>query len=152
MPQSNISNNKHAWSDRNRFITPFIVPNSTIIDYGCGHKDILNYYTPKDYVGLDLNPDADVIVDLNEYEPIRTNYDYALVLGVLEYLEDPFTFLNKVKNTANTFIILNYLKSKKKNIWKQTFTLDQVTTEYHKIFNKVLNYKVKNKYDIFICT
>lgn len=147
-----LSNNKHAWSDRNRFITPFIVPNSTIIDYGCGHKDILNYYTPKDYVGLDLNPDADVIVDLNEYEPIRTNYDYALVLGVLEYLEDPFTFLNKVKNTANTFIILNYLKSKKKNIWKQTFTLDQVTTEYHKIFNKVLNYKVKNKYDIFICT
>lgn len=144
--------NKHAWSDRDRFITPFIVPDSTIIDYGCGHKDILNYYTPTDYIGLDLNPDADVIVDLNEYEPIHTDYDYALVLGVLEYLEDPFTFLNKVKNTANTFIILNYLRSKKKNIWKQTFTLDRVTTEYNKIFNNVLNYKVKNKYDIFICT
>lgn len=143
--------NKHSWSHRDIFVTPFLRPNSTIIDYGCGHKDILNYYKPSNYIGLDLNLDADVIINLNEYVPQFFNYDYALILGVLEYLDKPFDFLNTVKDTANEFIILNFLRETKKPEWNQTFTLQQVTKEYNKIFDTVLNYKVLNKYDIFLC-
>jgi hypothetical protein len=142
---------KHSWSHRDKFVVPFLQTNSSVIDYGCGHKDILNYYTPKNYIGLDLNPDADVIVDLNKYIPKYSGYDYALVLGVLEYLDKPFEFLNLVKNTAKTFIILNFLREQKKPEWQQTFTLEQVMQEYNNIFDSVLNYKVINKYDIFLC-
>ena len=145
-------NNKHTWSDRDRFIIPFLKENCSIIDYGCGHKDILNYFQPKEYFGIDLNPVADLIVNLDEYKPIHFGYDYGLILGVLEYLDKPFDFVNKVKDTADTFIILNLLRDKKKPIWKQTFTLDQVIKEYENIFSQVLNYKIKNKYDIFVCT
>lgn len=144
--------NKHPWSNRDRFVVPFLIPNSTIIDYGCGYKDILNYYSPKEYLGIDLNPTADVVADLNTYIPVHFNYDYGLILGVLEYLEEPFKFIDKVKDTANTFIILNFIRDKKKSVWKQTFTLDQVTAEYENIFDQVLNYKIRNKYDIFVCT
>ena len=144
--------NKHSWSQRNKFIVPFLNEQSSIIDYGCGHKDILNYYKPTKYLGIDLNPSADIVVDLNNFEPIYFGYDYGLILGVLEYLNNPFTFLNKVSTTADKFIILNFIRGKRKKAWKQSFSLDQLLEEYGNVFNSVLNYKVNNKYDIFLCS
>lgn len=141
----------HSWAGRNKYIIPFLQKNSSIIDFGCGNKNILDFYTPKKYFGIDINPNADLIIDLNNYNQDYSGYDYALVLGVLEYLDKPFEFLRKIKNSADTFIILNLCTNKKKKVWKHAFDAKNLNLEYQMIFKNIVHYKT-SRYDIFICT
>jgi len=138
------------WQKRNIFVSELMTKNKSVIDYGCGDKSFLKYYTPSEYLGIDLNPKADIIADLETYTPKSKVYDYALILGVLEYLDSPFEFVQKVSSTAETIIILHLFKVNRKKEWTNNFNKEQVIEEYSKVFKQVLHIK-HNQYDIFVC-
>lgn len=128
-----------VWTERNKWISLHIPENSTVIDWGCGNKDTLRYIkSPKKYLGIDRHPCADIVIDLNNNLPIiNDHYDIGLVLGVLEYLDNPNDFLKNIKKTADKFIILS-LPNRKKPEWNNNFTVEQFQNLLIPIWNEVL--------------
>lgn len=141
---------KTAWSGRNRKIAKLLHDSrfrGSILDLGCGDKDVLRYLRPKqqptEYLGLDRVPPADIIIDFNTqtYAPPKV-YDLGLVLGVLEYLEDPWNFLEHYKQYANRWIILTSYSQRKPNkglkaTWKQRILPMDDTENFQKVFKNV---------------
>lgn len=80
------------WDDRTRLLASFIEPNSSVIEFGAGRlalKEMLPpgcTYRPADIVAR--SPDT-LVFDLNgEYPELSSRYDYAVLSGVLDYVED----------------------------------------------------------------
>jgi hypothetical protein len=117
---------KHRWNLRTKQVADLILPNSTILDIGCADKDFLNFYKAKDYLGIDKTDKADIQLDLDQdiYVPYK-NYDYCLILGVLEYLDYPDKIVNFYKKYADATIILFSNKKSKKALWKNFFSKEQ---------------------------
>lgn len=140
-----------VWTERNIWVKNFIPDNSSVIDWGCGDKDILRYISPSKYIGIDINPKADIIADFNIKVPkLFSTYDIGLVLGVLEYLNDPEYFLRSIKPTANKFLILT-LPSLIKPSWKQSFTDRQIESLLSKIWTNIST-ETDGQYLLNICT
>lgn len=140
-----------AWTERNIWIKNFIPNNSSVIDWGCGDKDILRYITPSKYIGIDMNSKADIVADFNiEVPKMFSVYDVGLVLGVLEYLNDPEYFLRSIKPTANRFLILT-LPSLTKPAWKQSFTARQIESLLSTIWTDIST-ETDGQYLLNICT
>lgn len=138
------------WAKRNIYLKEFLSFDNTVVDFGCGDKSILNYYTFKEYIGLDKNNNADVIIDLNTAFTLPKVYDIGLVLGVLEYLDNPRNFLKNIQAYANTFIILIMPRNKPKKGWKQSFTKDHFSDLLKDIFTNV-KFAHAGKYFIANC-
>ena len=89
----------HAdWEERTALVASFIRPNTSVIELGCGTrrlKDLL----PEDclYVGFDLQ-DFDVE---KEWPDFAVVYHYAVLTGVLEWLQDPFYVLKQASYVAD---------------------------------------------------
>ena len=108
------------WAARNIIFKDYDIENKSIIDFGCGDKSICNYLNFSNYVGYDLNPKADYNIDFNSNFTITHTADIGLVLGVLEYLDDPnafiendyfkFEFFNASKNNDEIFMISGFNK------------------------------------------
>jgi len=115
---------KNPWSERNAFLKSFIPDDISIVDIGCGNKEILDFCKPSKYLGIDILPDADLIMNLDFPFSLKEKYDLGLVLGVLEYLDDPDYTLSQIKDYADKFIFLT-CAAKKKQEWKQSFNKEQ---------------------------
>lgn len=127
-----------VWSERNNWIKNFIPNNTSVVDWGCGNKDILRYISPSKYTGIDQNEFADIQADFNIEIPILfSKYDVGLVLGVLEYLQDPDYFLRSIKPTADIFIILCLSNKRKKLEWKNNFTKEDFNNLLIPIWDRV---------------
>lgn len=101
-----------SWTDRNKIIASNILPNSNILDLGCGHKDLLNYITPKTYLGIDYNDVADLSINFNlDFTLPDENWDYIVCSGLLEYLNDIPKFLLTIKHHAKRYIISYWSKN-----------------------------------------
>lgn len=116
---------KNPWSERNFFVKNYIPDNISIVDFGCGNKEILDFCRPKKYLGIDLVDTADLILDLNKNFELNEVFDLGLLLGVLEYIENPNFTLENIKKFAKTFVILT-LPVKIKKEWRQAFTEDSI--------------------------
>ncbi len=131
---------KNPWSDRNNFIKDYIPDNVSIVDFGCGNKEILDFCNPTKYLGIDITNDADLKIDLNNTFSLNETYDLGLLLGVLEYVKDPSFTLNNVKKYAKKFIIVS-LPVKKKNEWNQAFTEGSISLLLNDHFSNVNHYR-----------
>jgi len=98
------------WTLRNKEISTFLLPNKKILDMGCGGKDFLKYYQPSIYLGVDVIPGADLIIDLDtDFEnKIQNDWDYVINSGILEYLENIESYLKKIKHLGKTFVFTWY--------------------------------------------
>lgn len=94
------------WAPRNIIFKDYNIENKSILDFGCGDKSICNYLTFSSYIGYDINPKADYNIDFNRDFNIEHTGDVGLVLGVLEYLDDPHMFVEKIKTSCDRFIIM----------------------------------------------
>ena len=140
-----------AWTERNTWIKQFIPQLASIIDWGCGNKDILRYITPRKYLGIDQTEFADINADFNLGIPkINDHYEVGLVLGVLEYLDDPKEFLELIKPTADTFIILVLSNKRKKEEWTNCFSSDDFTNLILPLWEKV-SFERNGNYILAIC-
>ena len=91
------------WEHRNRLISKMMLPNKTVVDLGCGSKNLLKFYTPTKYLGVDGIPSADLIMDLNTNFTLPTGWDYAVNSGILEFVIRPDLYLEKIKNISNEY-------------------------------------------------
>ena len=131
---------KNPWSDRWAFVKDYLDNGTSIIDFGCGNKEVLDYITPSNYLGVDHLPTADLIADLNYPLRLSGHYDVALLLGVLEYVTDPDLTLSYISHYADKFIVLSLI-AKKKNEWSQSFTDQSIDRLLHTQFAKVAHYR-----------
>lgn len=131
---------KNPWSERNIFVKEYIPENMSIVDFGCGNKEILDFCNPPKYLGIDLTDDADLKIDLNENFTLKETYDVGLLLGVLEYVKDPNFTLENVKQFAKKFIVVS-LPVKKKKEWNQAFTEESIDSLLKLHFKNVIHYK-----------
>jgi hypothetical protein len=134
---------KHVWYNRNEFVAEYIPANVSIVDFGCGNKEILDFCTPTKYLGIDICDQADLKFDLNIELTLNEKYDLGLALGLLEYVKDPNFTLSNIKKYVRKIIVLT-LDVKKKNEWLQTFNQDQISSLMHTHFKNVLHYRHGN--------
>jgi hypothetical protein len=131
---------KNPWSQRNLFVKDYIDDNISIIDFGCGNKEILDFCHPSRYLGIDVVDTADLHVDLNLDFKLDEKFDVGLLLGVLEYLKDPNFTLSNIKKIADKFIILSLIV-KKKPEWQQAFTETSIDSLLRNHFKKVTHFR-----------
>lgn len=98
----------------------FLKTHKRILHLGSDQSRIKSLINPEYYVGVDILPGADICCDLNnDYELIPEGFDYALLAGVLEYLDDPRQFISYVKHKANITVVYEYkYDDKNKDGWK----------------------------------
>ncbi len=84
-------------------------------DFGCGNRSIEKLLSEKtknpfQYYGYDINPQSasTIKIDLGSNFPSEMCFDVAVCLGLLEYIEDVPTFLQKLRKSCN-FTILSYV-------------------------------------------
>jgi hypothetical protein len=142
-----------TWAGRNTLLDKFDLKNCSVVDFGCGDKSVLNYQTFKEYIGLDKNLLADIHIDFDtEKVVLDKTYDVGLILGVLEYLEDPTNFVKSVKPYAKKFIII-VLANRKLKIhhgWKTAFTTESFDIFLKETFDDY-NIFTSNNYIIAEC-
>ncbi len=100
-------------------LSDFKVLPSSICEVGCGSGDVLvhlrRHYPEAAFYGYDISPQAAVFwreheqYDIhfrqgNFFELNHEVYDVILMLDVIEHLRNPFTFLERLRNTASYFV------------------------------------------------
>ena len=140
---------KNPWSNRWAFVKDYIPSNTSIVDFGCGNKESLDYITPTRYLGVDRLPNADLVADLDQPFFLNDKFDVALLLGVLEYVNDPEYTLNNIVPTANCFIVLS-LAVKQKFNWRRAFTEHSITQLLGRYFQTIDNYQ-HGRYILSVC-
>ena len=102
------STSNPSWRQRNRAIAKIfkISKKDSILDLGCGSKDLLNYCKPKKYIGIDYNDIADIKINFNnEFTIPKYNWDFIVCSGLIEYLNNASYFLDQIKNNSETYVI-----------------------------------------------
>lgn len=140
---------KNPWSDRWEFVKDYIPNNVSIVDFGCGNREVLDHVVPAKYLGIDTCDGADVIADLNDTVYLSETFDLGLLLGVLEYLDDPAGTLGNIVQYANHFVVVT-LAVKKKAQWRQAFDAHSIDQLLCKFFSTVQHHK-HGRYIVSVC-
>jgi SAM-dependent methyltransferase len=90
-------------------IQAYLMPGSRLLDLGCGSRDqaIPIKYLGHQYVGLDLEADADILGDAHALPFVAQSFDCVFAYAVLEHLFNPFIAikeLNRVLKPGGIFI------------------------------------------------
>lgn len=107
---------KKWWPVRARAVASYILPNSNVLDLGSGNNKLAELLQAKSYVAVDAVAHADgtVVADLNtEYPDFEQRFDYIVVQGLIEYLDQPELFLLKIKKYGDNLIITYLSKDPK---------------------------------------
>lgn len=114
------------WTRRNKLIGESILsPNKTVLDLGCGAKDLLKYYTPSQYLGVDIVESADVTVDLSGEFELPSGWDYVVNSGILEYVNDLDKYLKQISTLGNEYIFSWW-----QGVGHGRMSIDRVKTEF----------------------
>jgi hypothetical protein len=118
-----IENHNKNWQDRTIKMADFIVPNSSVIEFGAGRMVLKDYlpencsYTPSDIID---RGNSTIICDLNKnILPVFDHYDYCIFSGVLEYINDVPKLIKYLAASIDTFIISYAVVNKGDNIYKR---------------------------------
>jgi hypothetical protein len=140
---------KNPWSNRWDFVKHHIPDNVSVVDFGCGNREVLDYISPSNYVGVDQCESADIVADLNQPLLIDKKFDIALLLGVLEYMQNPEFTLGNIAGSADCFVVLT-LPVKKKSEWACAFTEHTIDQLLNKFFGNVQHHR-HGRYILSVC-
>lgn len=131
-----------SWSGRNAVIARHIPKKTSVIDMGCGGKDLLNYIEPSKYLGIDYTDShADLIMDFNQQFEIDGGWDYLVCSGVLEYLVDVDMFLSTIQGKSKFYLI---------TVWGRFHTLNNPNAltydQYMSLIDSKFKIIVRNKW------
>jgi 2-polyprenyl-3-methyl-5-hydroxy-6-metoxy-1,4-benzoquinol methylase len=102
--------NKITFTSTHKIAYQIIQEQSKVLSIGCG-RGFVEYYLEKnkkcEIKGIDVLNKK--LVKINNYKQKnlnlirfnKLNYDYLLLLDVLEHLDDPYNFLYKIKRSTN---------------------------------------------------
>ena len=141
----------HTWSKRNIEVAKYIPQPVKVIDFGCGNKEILNFIEVKKYLGVDIEPTADIVANLNAPMPatVSGKWDVALLLGVLEYVDDPDKTMSYILNYSDCFIVLSLITKKKHN-WQRAWTPESIDQFLQQYFSSVEHHSI-SRYILSVC-
>ncbi len=114
-------------------VSKVIKPNSKVLDIGCSTGELQDFLPKCEYYGIDINNSIGnrkmdfKQVDLNKKNiPFKEEFDYILLLDVLEHLTDPGKTLQDVKNKlSNKGIAIINLPNDYHILNKIRFVLDK---------------------------
>jgi hypothetical protein len=97
---------KARFAPQKDIIKTHIPAGSSVLDLGCGDKDMLNYITCSDYHGVDVCELADQVHDFDgDLLTWDRTWDVGLMVSMLYYPEDTDRFLNHYKQFASKWIV-----------------------------------------------
>jgi len=106
-----VAGEKPHWDERNRMIAALITPGSAVVDVGAGAMTLRDHVHCGVYVPVDCVPTSPevVLADFNEglYPNLSGQFDYAVLSGLLEHIDDPEAAL-RVCSTWATYTIFSY--------------------------------------------
>lgn len=98
-----------TWDERARLAAQLVKPGSSVLDLGCGPIQPLRALLPSGcrYVPADLIRWSEEViqVDLNAGELPQGCFDYIVMLGVLEYLDDVPTVLHRLRTISDNLVV-----------------------------------------------
>ena len=100
-----------SWLGRTALAAQWIPNHTSVIDIGCGLMELRKHLNASvKYLGLDVvSRDSNtIIVDLNIDSIPEIVCDYAVVLGVIEYLDDLSAFISKLKVFQRSIVSYNH--------------------------------------------
>lgn len=115
-----------------KIATTVIEPHKTVLHLGCGDQELKSLLELTKYVGVDIKQPADIIHDLNTgIEGLPNGFDYVLLSGILEYVEDPVKLIEEVSTLGRDIIILEckYYEEHNKDEWKKVWK--DIGLEWH---------------------
>ena len=99
---------KPGWVVQN-FGTVFSV--QSVADIGCDAKQLQQVLPPGiRYLGVDLNPSADVVVDLDSGQPLPISdqsYESVVALDILEHLEEIHFVFDELCRIASRYVLIS---------------------------------------------
>lgn len=116
-------------------------------DFGCGNCGIEKLLSSKinsgfRYYSYDINPQqsSTIKLDFNHEFPEKQQFNIAICLGTLEYLEDVNSFLYKLRKASDSLILSyvfdsnQYSDEEIRNLgWANHFTLDEINSIIKKL-------------------
>lgn len=100
------------WKTRTMLIASIIPDGSRVIELGGGFCHLEKYLKNSDYTSLDLKAwtDKTIKADFNngKFPDIKPEFQIVVAQGILEYIDDPETFLKTAKKYGK-ILILSYL-------------------------------------------
>ena len=97
---------KDRWKSIHKDVKLYVPDGSSVLDLGCGDKEILNTIVTNDYWGVDLYPKADEHHDLDaELLTWDRTWDVGLIVETLSFIREPDRLLDHYKQYANSWII-----------------------------------------------
>jgi len=85
-----------------------------VLDVGCGRNKLYPFS-----LGIDHKkyPSVDIIGDLSIIEELPKCFDVALVLQVIEHLDDPAKALDMVADKTNAFLVVDF-PNRESMLWR----------------------------------
>lgn len=149
--------------------------NSSVLDYGCNHGHLAQFYKPSNYFGYDIDDEAinaakkafPQYTFSNHTTNLTTKFDYIISLAVIEHVSDPKVFLKKLipflKN-RDSKIILTTPNPKMEFIHKILSKFGIVSSHADEDHEKLLSFEdianiandlnlkvIKKRYFLFFC-
>jgi hypothetical protein len=127
-----------GWDERARIAAGFIPPARCVIDVGCGEMMSLERHLPEGtrYIPVDVarRDDRTVVVDLNFAPLPDLGADYAVALGLLDYLYDVPRILGQIPFRA----VISYSPvdrhepcDRAESGWANAYTVDGLERLFH---------------------
>ena len=147
---------KPEWGERAKCAASLVPDNVSVLEIGVGtgvFRELVKGRTA--FVGSDLQPldAASIALDLDRDPLPDTHFDYAVLLGVFEYLRQPEAAAEKICNTAD-HVIASYcsrradlerpavLESRRRRGWVNSFDraefIQLFSRHGHKLFSSML--------------
>jgi cyclopropane fatty-acyl-phospholipid synthase-like methyltransferase len=121
------------WTRRNKLIgEEILLPNKSVLDLGCGAKDLLKYYNPSKYLGVDIAETSDLIVNFDEEFELPGGWDYIVNSGILEYVDNLDRYLEKISKLGNEYVFTWW-----QGIGHGRMSIDRVKEEFIKKYYKI---------------
>jgi hypothetical protein len=101
------------WDGRVAAIAARIPAGASIVDVGAGNMSLRQYVAASRYVPIDCVPTCPetVLADFNrgEYPSFPERFDYAVISGVLEHVDDPEALLQSTVKWAQVLIFTYWI-------------------------------------------
>lgn len=92
--------------ERWRLIAELVGDADSVLDIGCRDRELRNHLVC-DYVGLDLQPPADVVHSAEAPLPFGdSDFGCVVLADVLEHLDDPYSALDEAMRVGRSVVVL----------------------------------------------
>jgi hypothetical protein len=124
----------NPWSRRAERAGELLGPVETLLDVGCGTMALERFVQAKTYIPSDVTrrDDRTIVMDYNVEGAPGVEVDAVAVLGVLEYLHDPLSFMRglNARRAVVSYCVTDApepLEPRKAHAWVNSFAMSDMS-------------------------